>query len=101
MTEARAGDDAARARIRVLREMISEQRTWIEEHGRNLSGYRASYGSILDPDHDGDGGEAIYAADCAALERLLIEYRILTGDLDADVTTVTLCSDHSARRLAP
>jgi hypothetical protein len=55
-------------RARLLR-LIAAQEKWIEQCGRNLSGYRQRYG-----DHDltycyGDGGEAIYDADTAALAR--------------------------------
>jgi hypothetical protein len=53
-----------------LRLQISEQRQWIEDHGRTLSGYVARYGSASDPEHFGDGGEAIYTADTAELRRL-------------------------------
>jgi len=49
---------------------IADQETWIRECGGDLAGYIANYGSKDDPDHYGDGGEAIYAADMAELERL-------------------------------
>jgi hypothetical protein len=48
---------------------VATQRAWLREHGGNLSGYIARYGSADDPGHYGDGGEAIYAADLAAVER--------------------------------
>lgn len=53
-----------------LDEYIRQQRWWIERCGGNLSGYILKYGSANDPDHSGDGGEAIYEADIAALRRL-------------------------------
>lgn len=56
-----------------LDRLIREQRRWIEEHGGTLSGYIARYGSASEPRHYGDGGEAIYAADTAALARLVAQ----------------------------
>jgi hypothetical protein len=53
-----------------IREQIRLQRLWIEQHGRNLSGYVARYGSADDPDHYGDGGELIYEADMKHLREL-------------------------------
>jgi len=54
---------------RLARE-IAEQRRWIDDHGRNLSGYIERYGAKDDPDHYGDGGRAIYRADMNELQRL-------------------------------
>jgi hypothetical protein len=51
-------------------QLIIAQQRWIESHGRTLAGYVARYGSKNDPEHFGDGGEAIYAADCAELAKL-------------------------------
>lgn len=48
---------------------LSSERQWMEEHGGNLSAYLARYGSKNDPEHYGDGGEAIFAADKAALDK--------------------------------
>lgn len=50
-------------------EALEDQREWVVEHGGNLAGYVARYGSKEDPEHYGDGGEAIYEADKAALDR--------------------------------
>lgn len=50
--------------------LIAEQRKWIEEHGENLAGYVARYGSTDEPEHHGDGGEAIFHADRMELVRL-------------------------------
>lgn len=63
-----------RGRLNFLMEQVQRQHTWIEEHGRSLSGYVARYGSKDDPDHYGDGGEAIYKADTDALHRYQQEY---------------------------
>lgn len=52
---------------------IREQRQWIAEHGGDLYGYIRRYGAASDPEHYGDGGEAIYLADKAALDRLLAQ----------------------------
>ena len=57
-----------------LRKELDAQRQWIFEHGGTLAGYIVRYGSASDPEHYGNGGEAIYAAD---LERLHnIEFRL-------------------------
>lgn len=58
-----------------LNQRIAEQRKWIDEHGGNLAGYVQRYGSKDAPDHYGDGGEAIYAADKGELDRLLARQR--------------------------
>jgi hypothetical protein len=59
---------AIRRRERAIKR-LAEERAWMEEHGSTLSAYIARYGSASDPDHYGNGGEAIYAADKAALDR--------------------------------
>jgi hypothetical protein len=55
--------------------LVAVEQTWVAEHGGNLLGYVLLYGAASDPEHSGDGAEAIYAADMAALrsaeERLL------------------------------
>lgn len=51
-------------------DLIQAQEQWIMEHGRNLEGYVARYGSIHTPERYGNGGEAIYEADLAELKRL-------------------------------
>ena len=43
---------------------------WLEDHGGDLAGYIERYGSKDDPNHYGNGGEAIFAADLAELKRL-------------------------------
>ena len=53
-----------------LERAIGEQQNWIEEHGSTLPGYVERYGSADDPQHYGNGGEAIYEADVAELRRL-------------------------------
>jgi hypothetical protein len=53
-----------------LRARLDAQRRWVTEHGGDLQGYVERYGSGDDATHYGDGGEAIYAADIAALRRL-------------------------------
>jgi hypothetical protein len=40
------------------------------EHGGDLHGYVRRYGSGMDPEHYGDGGELIYEADYQMLSRL-------------------------------
>lgn len=48
---------------------LASERAWVRDCGETLSGYIQNYGSKHDPDHYGDGGEAIFAADQAALKR--------------------------------
>jgi hypothetical protein len=49
---------------------LREEERFIQENGGDLAGYIAKYGRASDPSHSGDGAEAIYAADMAALEHL-------------------------------
>lgn len=49
---------------------VAEQRRWMTECGGDINGYLKNYGSRTDPDHFGDGGEAIYAADLSELRKL-------------------------------
>ena len=58
------------AQLPKLREAVARERSWIEEHGGDLAGYVQRYGSKDDPEHYGDGGEAIYKADLAKLREL-------------------------------
>lgn len=53
-----------------IQQRIREQIKWIEEHGGSRAGYILRYGSKHDPEHYGDGGEAIWDADRIELERL-------------------------------
>ena len=65
-------------RTTLLESLISRQKEWIKEHGGDLAGYIARYGSsqnsswepLSNEEYYGAGGEAIYAADVAELERL-------------------------------
>jgi hypothetical protein len=47
---------------------LTEERRWMSEHGDNLGAYILRYGSKNDPEHYGNGGEAIYAADKAKMD---------------------------------
>lgn len=66
-------------RIATLRTQIREERKWIEDHGRNRAGYIQRYGSVRDPEHSGDGGEAIFEADRNKLLALETELSARTG----------------------
>jgi len=44
---------------------LRREQQWMAECGGTLAGYIAKYGVKGDPDCQGDGGEAIYAADLA------------------------------------
>lgn len=46
---------------------VTNQRKWIDEHGGCQAAYVERYGSADDPNHYGNGGEAIWTADMAAL----------------------------------
>ena len=62
---------------------IAEQEEWIEEHGSDLAGYIARYGSERDAIHYGSGGEAIYAADLAQLAALVRDLAYQRGEVPA------------------
>lgn len=49
--------------------ILNDQKKWIQLHGGTLAAYIERYGSKRDPEHFGDGGEAIYKADTDALAR--------------------------------
>ena len=53
-----------------LQTLIAAQKAWIAECGGDLAGYIKTYGSVKNAEYSGSGGEAIYAADMAELERL-------------------------------
>lgn len=57
-------------RLARLQLSLEAQHKWIEDHGGDLPGYIAQYGSVGEPDHYGDGAEAIYAADVAELKKI-------------------------------
>jgi len=54
-----------------LYERLAAQLRWVEEHGGDEAGYVARYGAGGQPDCFGSGGEAIFAADQAALKNLI------------------------------
>lgn len=54
-----------------ITEHIATQRKWMQKCGGNRAGYILNYGSVRDENHSGDGGEAIFAADQAELDRLI------------------------------
>jgi hypothetical protein len=72
--------EAGLRRITKARERLAEERAWMAQCGGTLAGYIERYGSLEDPDHHGDGGEAIYAADLAAVQRWERELALLTGN---------------------
>ena len=49
--------------VEYWRNAVAEQVAWMEKCGGNLAGYVEKYGSKDDPEHSGNGGEAIYQAD--------------------------------------
>lgn len=60
-----------RLKTKTPEQLLAEQILWMQKCGGNLAGYVAHYGSESDPEHYGNGGEAIYNADYAEYERLL------------------------------
>lgn len=61
---------AKQKRIEFLRKEITSQQAWMKQCGGSLHGYVERYGSAGNPEHSGDGGEAIYAADFGQLKKL-------------------------------
>jgi hypothetical protein len=53
---------------RALAEVV-EQQGWITQCGGNLTGYIEKYGRAADPEHFGNGGEAIFKADMDELRK--------------------------------
>lgn len=58
------------SKARIKRDEVEQQKEWIRQCGGDLAGYIKRYGSKNDPDHYGDGGEAIYKADTDYLKKL-------------------------------
>jgi hypothetical protein len=67
-------------RIERFRREVELQEQWMKDCGGDLHGYIRSYGSYSDPNHFGDGGEAIYAADYSTLETLRRQLAHMTGE---------------------
>lgn len=53
--------------------LLQELKWFYDEHGGSLDAYVARYGSVNEFHHFGAGGEAIYAADHAAVEKLIAQ----------------------------
>jgi hypothetical protein len=51
-------------------QQVDAQIKWIESCGATRAGYVARYGAADNPNKSGNGGEAIYNADIAYLEKL-------------------------------
>jgi hypothetical protein len=62
-----------RDRYKAALNRVHVEENWMAEHGGDLYGYVRRYGSMTEPEHHGDGGEAIYAADKAVLDRAQAE----------------------------
>lgn len=68
---------AQKTKLERARESVREERKWIEEHGRDVSGYVARYGDsdapygkrVEDGGRYGEGGQRIYEADMDALRQ--------------------------------
>ena len=58
--------------IAYWRKRVEDQTKWVEEHGGSRGAYVERYGSQNDADHYGSGGEAIWAADRAELDSLIL-----------------------------
>jgi hypothetical protein len=59
---------------------LNEEREWMKQCGGNLAGYIIKYGSKNDPEHHGDGGEAIYEADLAKVRQYEEEVAALADE---------------------
>jgi len=77
-------DAAHQRRIAALRNDIAERRRWIDQCGATLPGYVLTYGRSEDADRAGDGGEAIYAADIAALRNAEARLAALLAETCSD-----------------
>ena len=62
---------AKMSKLEAAQAEVLEQQEWVRSHGGDLAGYLVRYGAKADPEHYGDGGEQIYAADRAELDRRL------------------------------
>lgn len=58
------------SRAEQLRRELEDLKKFMQDRGNSEQGYIRYYGSIDEPNHYGDGGEAIWAADKAALDEL-------------------------------
>jgi hypothetical protein len=56
-------------RAEIALAVLCAQEEWVAEHGGNEAAYVRRYGSVNDEVHYGNGGEAIYAADKAELDK--------------------------------
>jgi hypothetical protein len=63
-----------------LEKAIRDQEEWISRCGGDLNGYLSRYGFAHDPDHYGDGGEAIHEADYKALKDMEADYEQRFGN---------------------
>lgn len=64
-------------KLKKAHDALIEQIQWMEKCGGTLAGYIAHYGSKDDPEHSGDGGEAIWAADFDEFLKLRTAYDTL------------------------
>jgi hypothetical protein len=56
-------------RAEIAQARLFAQEEWMASHGGSLEAYIARYGSVNDEVHYGNGGEAIYDADKAELDK--------------------------------
>jgi hypothetical protein len=75
---------ARESKISVRYKALVDQYRWFIDHGGCKAAYVERYGSANDPNHYGNGGEAIYEADAAALMQAFCAW------------TITPCADNSA-----
>ena len=70
---------ARESKISVMYSALVRQYKWFDDRGGCKAAYVERYGSVDDPDHYGDGGEAIYEADVAALRQAHCAYMKASG----------------------
>lgn len=68
---------ASQTQIAHAARRVREEREWMEKCGGTREGYIAKYGSKDDPEHSGEGGEAIYVADLGVLLKAEANLRAL------------------------
>ena len=62
-----------------LAQEIVDQERWLIDRGASREGYVEYYGSRNDPEHYGEGGEAIFLADVECYAKLQALYQKMTG----------------------
>lgn len=79
-------------KLQRARNEVRNQLAWIRRCGGDLDGYIANYGSRSDPNHSGDGAEAIYKADTDELAQMYERLAALLRGADNELFTAVFAS---------